>query len=96
LPWDRLNKPKFIIEASLVRVNQTKIVEYQNTALMTCLNADNSFTLFDFNKRESGVPKFIQKYGVPFEPTSIEMIPDSGTILVAGYDPSLGIYKIKG
>lgn len=62
---------------------------------MVCLNGDKSFTIWDFVQREDGAPKFLQKYACPFEGTWIEPMPD-GVVLVAGDDPGLAIYKIKG
>jgi glycine betaine/choline ABC-type transport system substrate-binding protein len=63
--------------------------------MMISLNGDKSWTMFDFIKRDGGCPQFIQKYSTPFEPTWIETL-DNNVVLVAGYDPALAIYRIKG
>ena len=65
--WNEMRKPKFIMEANLAKIIQTKIFQYKGLTSMICLNGDKSFSLFDFIKRDGGVPKFIQKYSTPFE-----------------------------
>ena len=55
------------MEANLTKVLQTKIHQYKNFTLMTSLNGDQSFSLFNFIKRDGGCPTFLQKYSIPFE-----------------------------
>lgn len=62
-----LKKHKYILEASLARVVQTRVPEFNENLLLT-LSRDGSFSLFDHTKRKEGVPVFLQKYKCKSEP----------------------------
>lgn len=69
-PIKELKKPKYILEASLSRVVQAKIAEFNENILIT-LARDGTFSLFDHTKRHNGVPLFLQKYKCTEEPNWI-------------------------
>ena len=54
------------MEENLTKVLQTKIYQYKTLTSMLCLNGDQSFSIYNFIKRDEGSPTFIQKYSVPF------------------------------
>ena len=67
-PTKDLRKHKYILEASLSRVLQVKVPEFNENLLLT-LARDGSFSLFDHTKRKNGAPLFLQKYKCKEEPT---------------------------
>ena len=91
--FNELNKPKFIMPASLTRVNCCKIASFNEKILITT-SIDGTFSLFDFIQRKNGDPTFIQKYKAPGEPISIETMENN--IILAMNSPSIAIFNIKG
>lgn len=69
-PIKDLKKHKYILEASLARVVQTKVPAFNENLLVT-LSRDGSFSLFDHTKRYNGAPVFLQKYKCKGEPSSL-------------------------
>jgi hypothetical protein len=63
------------------------------SVLIACA-IDNSFCLFDFERRVDGEPKFIQKYATIAEPLQVETM--GSWILVACESAGLGFYQIEG
>ena len=70
LPVYEPRKPKFILQASLTRITDVKVMSLGKNIMATCSN-DDSFSLFDFEQRVNGDPKFIQKYKTISTPTQI-------------------------
>jgi hypothetical protein len=52
-------------------VSDCKVMDINSKKILVSCSADESFTLFDYEKRQDGCPKFIQKYGTLCEPTQI-------------------------
>ncbi len=71
VPIQEPRKPKFIFRASLTRVTDCKVVNIMNKNTLITTAIDDSFTLFDYDQRVNGQPKFIQKYKTIAEPIQV-------------------------
>lgn len=71
LPVLEPKKPKFILQASLTRVTDCKVLKVNNKNLLFSCANDDSFSIFDFQQREAGCPKFLQKYKTIAEPIQV-------------------------
>lgn len=93
VPIFEAHKPKFILQASLTRVTDCKVATINNKRILLSCSIDESFAMFDYEQRVDGIPKFIQRYCTPTEPTQIEHF--GNCFLLVGCTNKLGIYEIK-
>lgn len=73
-PLKDLRKPKYILEASLSRIVQTKVPVFNDNLVLTLSYYEGSVSLFDHTKRVNNAPKFMQKYSVGEHPSCIECV----------------------
>lgn len=82
-----------MLQASLTRVTDSKVRKMGNKNLLLTCAIDDSFSIFDYEQREGGCPKFLQKYKTVAEPVQVEVL--SKWVLVVGCTKVLSFYEVR-
>jgi hypothetical protein len=71
VPISELKKPKFILHANLQRICDVIIANLANRNMMITCGIEGSASLFDYEQRVNGEPKFVHKYGTIAQPIQV-------------------------